>query len=450
MTAPDDAEPGSHASSVLDREAAARADASAAALGRYRHRMRRRRAIYYPVVGAIVLALVIAFTVAYLHGEVHNVRLVTVSDPPASLAVQTPSADQQQVWHTSDRAALGDPSYGGTVVVWGGRTVRGVNARTGRQTWSYYRSDRTVCTAAQIDGIAVAVYELAGNCDELTALDAATGRRVWTRTLDSNGQTLNGVPTFQADVADRALMMTTPDVIYSVEVGKDQFGDGEDHFSYSHFGCRINGAVLGSQGALISQTCAHPRCGSGDSRLKFCGAGPQLLLRGDPDEDEDSSNDTNPNRISWNDLGDTDVPVSGGEVLAAGNRTTGELDLLGGTKGRPAGSLDLGVAGSVWTAGTSSIDVGNGGVLVTAGGRTALVRSGRAKPVWTSASGGPPTVSKDVVVVPGAAGARLVDRATGARRHAYPLRPAVPRGATLYRLGSGFLAASTSGTTAYS
>ena len=94
------------------------------------------------------------------------------------------------------------------------------DARTGKQTWSYYRSDRTVCTAAQIGGVAVAVYRLAGNCDELTGLDADTGARVWTRTLDSNGQPVDGLPAFQADAADQALLITTPSTVYSVTVAR--------------------------------------------------------------------------------------------------------------------------------------------------------------------------------------------------------------------------------------
>ena len=319
MTDADDAEfegrqrqPPQAASSVLAREAAQRASVSDAALGRYRRRMRRQRAIYYPVVGVVVLALVIAFTVAYLHGEAHNTRLVTVAKGPAPLEVSAPAAGQHQVWQTSDRVALGDPQYRGTVVVWGKHTVRGVNARTGAQTWSYYRSDRTVCSAIQMDGIAVAVYELAGNCDELTALDASTGARRWTRTLDFNGLPEYGHPTYQIDVPDQTLMITTSTVIYAITVGKHLGGaNGEDRFEYSHFGCHINSAALGSAGALISQTCADPRCKSGANRLKFCGKGPQLLLRGDPDQDSDDSSPKNENRIVWNNIGDTDVPDHG-------------------------------------------------------------------------------------------------------------------------------------------
>ena len=65
-------------------------------------------------------------------------------------------------------------------------------------------------------------------------------------------------------------MVTTPTVIYAFDPIS-----GIDRFVFSQQNCVIHGAVLGSAGALISQTCVKPNC-DGKS---FCGSGPQLLLR---------------------------------------------------------------------------------------------------------------------------------------------------------------------------
>lgn len=433
--------------SVLVAEAEARRTASDAALGRYRRSLNRRRAVQYPIIGAIVIALVVVFVVAYLHGEAHNTRLETVADAPATLTTTTPTTTQRLGWRTSDRAAAGQPVFGGTVVVFGRHTMRGIDARTGEQTWSYYRSNRTVCSAFQVNGIAVAVYRLAGNCDELTALDAGTGERQWTRTLDFNGLPVHGRPTFQLDVADATLLITTPAEIYSIAIGSGETG-GENHFTYSHFGCRIDGAVVGAAGALISQTCTKPRCGTGSSRQKFCGTGPQLLLRPTVDPSGDPPS-TNPNRIIWNDIGNRDVPISAGDEITAGNPSTGDLDVLGASKGAPEGSVGLGVARGAFRS-ARPVPLDGGDLLLWVSGRTSYVRGTDVTPAWSFASSGPPTVGGDgPVVVPGPRAIHLLQQTTGRIVHSYGISPSPPSGSSVYRLGSGFLVASATGTSAY-
>lgn len=431
---------------VLAREAEQRAAISEAALGRYAQRVRRQRLIYFPVVFGLLLALVVTFSVAYLHGEAHNTRSITVAKAPGALAVRAPSPDQRELWHTSDRAAIGTPNYAGTVVVWAGHTVRGIDARTGKQTWSYYRSDRTVCSAAQINGIAVAVYELSGNCDEVTGLDAGTGVLQWTRTLDFDGQPLFGHPQFSADEYDSSLMITSPTVIYTLGVGSGESG-GEDHFIYSHFGCVIDGAAIGLSGGLIHQTCVRPRCGTGTSVQKFCGTGPQLLLRPQYDPGTDAAA-TNPNRITWSKMGNADVPLSAGTIVAAGDKTNGDLDIFDPQNGKPAGSVPLGIKPVDWQDATST-PLGDDGALVWADGMLNAVVYGSSDTTWTATSLGPPSISHGSATQVTSFGVRLLQSQTGTVQQSYPLTPAPPAGSTVYRLGAGFVVTSTSGTTAF-
>ena len=168
-----------------------------AALRRYLDSMRRRRIRYAAVVTVVVR------------------RARGVRRPSSGRAARprtsrcTPSRARRR---TSPLAAAGAPSSNsrGSTGPAGdrhpaagrhGRHVlgahrRGRNARTGATTWSYTRTDRTVCTAAQLDGTTIAIYAVHGNCDEVTALDSGTGRRTWTRTLDKDGMPLNGRPTY--------------------------------------------------------------------------------------------------------------------------------------------------------------------------------------------------------------------------------------------------------------
>ena len=425
-------------------------DESDAALTRYRTRLRRQRLVYFSVVGAVVLALIVTVTVAWDRGEVANTSLHTVTSPPATLPIAAPAAAPRFAWRTSDRAALGNPRVGGTVVVYSAHTVRGLDARTGKQTWSYTRSNRTVCSAVQAQGRTVASYELNGNCDELTGLDSRTGKRVWTRTLDEDGRPLYGHPSYQ--VMGDTVMITSPSVIYTIVV--DGTYPGYDRWIYSRFGCTIEHAVLGTAGALISQTCTNPHC----TGIKFCGRGPQLLLRdGNLGVDDKTKNPTNFDHIIWNLIGNAGVPVSADGVLSALNPTTHSLDLFTATRGGSAGSVPLSPeptsAGSATAAAVSDYE------LVSVGG-VAAVLVGSGSPAWTREVSAPPTAvpvrdSDDLIsgaariTVPTATGAAVLDGATGRVLQQVTLSPAPRAGASIYPLGTGQLAVGAAGTVAY-
>ncbi|WP_375499713.1 PQQ-binding-like beta-propeller repeat protein [uncultured Jatrophihabitans sp.] len=425
------------------------AEESDAALARYRVGLRKQRLVYFSVVGAIVVALVVTVSIAWSRGEAANTTLRTVTAPPANLAIASPAAAAQVAWRTSDSAAIGNPRSGGTVVVYSRHTVRGVDARTGKQTWSYTRSNRTVCAAAQAQGTTVAVYEVGGNCDELTGLDSGTGRRRWTRTLDEDGRPLNGHP--QIQVMNDLVMFTTAGVIYTIQTGGTQ---PYDKWVYTRFGCSIQRAVLGSLNVLISQTCTDPGCGT----LKFCGRGPQLLLRSNDPADDKSKNPTNYDKIIWNLIGNTDVPVSVDNRVSALNTTTSELDLFSSTSGQPNGSTTLSPA----PAASGAITVTSAGddLLVTVRGVAAALGGDPNRPTWARSVTAPLTAvptadSADLTIddaritVPTSTGAAVLDGVSGQVVHAVTLTPLPPAGSSIYPLGAGELATGPAGTVAY-
>lgn len=293
--------------------------------------MRRPRLIYAAVIAGGLAVIVAIVAVLWSGSEVAHVRLHTARVAAPTVALGAPSDPLQAAWQTGDHTSIGTPYWGGTVVTYDAHTVRGRNATTGAVTWSYNRTDRTVCQAIQDQGTTVAIYEIGGNCDEVTALDSGTGTRRWTRTLDKDGYPLNGHPAYT--VGPYTIMLTTPSVIYAFDPGS-----GLDRWTFSQKGCTIHDAALGSVGALISQTCVSPDCNG----LKFCGAGPQLILR-DPtasrsDQDKDKAN---PDQIKWIRVGLTARPASVDTLISAVDPVTNQLLIFDAGKGTTTAQIPV-------------------------------------------------------------------------------------------------------------
>jgi hypothetical protein len=439
-----------------EREAPVANPASDAALARYARRMRPLRIAYAAVLAVAVIVIAAIVVVAYRRGEISHVTLRTVPSGPAPLTPQATSATLTKAWVSSDTTAIGTPYYRGTVVTHDRHTVRGRDARTGQQTWSYTRTDRTVCTAIQDDAVTIAVYELHGNCDELTALDSSTGRRKWTRTLDKDRAEFNGPATYW--VQPDNVMFVSSTSIYSISTaGDEDQGNGQaglDHWTFHHDGCTINGAVLGAAGALISQTCVHQDC----SGAKFCGDGRQLLLRnGLTGNDSDSkTNKNNPDQIIWNKLDNNLVPTLAGQQVGAREPAGGALQLLNANNGDLGARLAL--TGRSDTAAPSAVSSARDADLVWIGGRTYELPAGstafgwqadtRSVPIVSDVTGDAATeLSGTEVAVPTASGLALLDSTTGKVTTNFAVE-APPDGSLVYPLGSGFLVAGPS-TTVY-
>ncbi|WP_375503647.1 PQQ-binding-like beta-propeller repeat protein [uncultured Jatrophihabitans sp.] len=265
------------AKSAVPPEGHGSEDESAAALARYRAAQRKPRIVYAAAITVAVAVLAALVAVAYSRGEANNTTLRTAARAPAPVRPEATTPAPQRQWTSSDTAALGVPIAGGIVVTYSSHTMRGRDALTGHVRWSYTRSDRSMCAAIQAGGVAVALYRLSGNCDELTALDAQTGQRRWTRTLDEDGVPFIGTARYQ--VLGQELMFVSDTAIYAISASGNQYAGndtgGVDYWVFNHPGCTISNAVLGQSGALISQTCRGQRCAG----LTHCRNGSQLLLR---------------------------------------------------------------------------------------------------------------------------------------------------------------------------
>jgi PQQ-like domain len=423
--------------------------ASDAALDTYGRQMRRARLIYFTVLAVVVLAVGATVGVVWLGGEAAHTHLTTLASAPPSVVLQTPPAALHQVWQSPDRTAVGTPYWGGTVITYSTDSVRGRNALTGAITWSYTRTDRTLCQAVQNQGVTVAIFEHNGNCDEVTALDSGTGQRKWTRTLDKAeqaSQPVDGHPS--VSVTQFAIMVTTSSVIYALDPA-----GGLDRWVYHPTSCTILGAVIGSDGALISQTCAHPDCGG----LNFCGPGRQLLLR-DASAGRDDNKKNNPDQIKWNLIGTTAVPVSADSVISAFDPAAGQLEVFSAAKGARISRLDLvGRPGSngpiaavptdraelIWIAGrTYAVD--DAGIVFLWRAQTTVAPTVTAT---SGVQGGPPGLRSSTIAAATPTGIALLDPTTGRPRRTYPVATP-PTGSGVYPFGAGFVVAGTS-TTVY-
>src|SRR3954454_6350919 len=110
---------------------------SNAALERYASRLRRERIWYGSAIAVLVVAVSVITAVVWLNGEISHTTLHTIAKAPADVSLGTPSPTQRKLWSSNDSAAVGTPTYGGTVVTFDKHTVRGRDARSGAQTWYY-------------------------------------------------------------------------------------------------------------------------------------------------------------------------------------------------------------------------------------------------------------------------------------------------------------------------
>ena len=431
---------------------AARRSTQQQALDTYNARIRRSRIVYAAALTVIVVAALVIVKVAYARGEISHVTLHTIANPPPSVVLQTPGPSVQPLWKTTDRSALGQPFWGGTVVTVDAHTVRGRNADTGNVTWSYTRTDRPLCDAVQDYGTTIAFYALHGDCDEVTALDSQTGKRKWTRTLDKDDtsyptlnddtlkgrQHLVGHPTFA--ISQFSLLVISSAVIYNLDPS-----GGLDRWTFSQNGCTIRGAVFGSQGALISQNCTSIDC----TDRKFCGKGPQLLLReATQARADESKNKTNPDQIVWNRVGLDAVPVSADQVISATDPSASTLTTFDAKKGTTLASLQLtgsSSPGAVAQVNTAAAE------LVWIGGVTYAIQTSGSDFLWKAPSTGAPTVTplpgsatlpadlaQSTVLVPSADGVDALDGQTGAVKTNYAVT--VPgAGSSAYPVASGFV-----------
>jgi outer membrane protein assembly factor BamB len=132
--------------------------------------------------------------------------------------------------------------------------VRALEPGTGEEAWHYTRANAELCGLTATNGVAVAVFRTEDRCDEAVALDAGTGVRRWTRSVDFRGDAT-------LDSTDRIVLAGSPTGVVTL----DPTGNNIRWRHAPPDGCVLLGAEVGSAGVAVLQRCS----GSATVRLRL-------------------------------------------------------------------------------------------------------------------------------------------------------------------------------------
>ncbi len=397
-------------------------DPADGALDRHRAAVRRQWRTYVVVLTVLVLAVAGTTGVLWSRSEIVHATLHSATTPPAPVPSGELSARPTVAWRTDEHTAANQPFQGGTVVTYSAHAVHGRDARTGAVTWSYTRTDRTVCDVVQVDNRTVAFFRRAGNCDEVNAFRTDTGQRAWDRTLDTEGHPVDGTPAVL--VRDGALFVSTGAVLYAIRLS-----EGYDYWEYAApDGCRDTGLAVGSAGALIAQACAD---------------GDHLLLR-----DRLAGNDQSNHPVKWRLDHTTAQPFAADGFVGALDPASGQLLGYDAGSGRVVNRLTLTPAPA--GGGTAVPFPAKDAELVWWAGQTYALDPTGTHQLWTVPTAAPltvttpesvlttPTLAGSLVLAVASDGVQVLEPGTG--RPSRTVVEALPPGPSrAFPVGTGFV-----------
>jgi hypothetical protein len=373
----------------------------------------RTRTVLGLVAGLAAAAAVVAVAVPVVRGsDALTTDSRVAPDNPMPPEVGPLPASVRPLWTAA--SALSTTSVEGpTAVATGDDRVAGLDPASGRERWSYTRGNARLCDVTVRDGVVIALFAKSQGCRDLIGLDAATGARRWTRTVE-----------FTAD----AVLSSAPGVV--VVTGGDRMiaadsGGGLNRWTWAAAGCVLDPAVAGR---LAVATIA--RCGAENRlvvHLPYAEQAPWVgPLPGDP-------------RVV---SGDERVAVLTGTALTV--YTTGQ-DAEGKFVATAAGTVtDPRLAGAD-RAGA----VAEGDMLVTWTGTTAVAADVvRRRVVWTAPATSAPVLAEGQVLLAGSGGFTTRPSTTGAPVTSIAA-PGIPAGGALARIGRLVVTAAGGTITAY-
>jgi outer membrane protein assembly factor BamB len=205
-------------------------------------RQLRRPPLRVWIWAAVTVALVVAATLLWRGSDAAATESTTSA--PAGVPSGTPAAAVSEAWVVRGSEPA-DVVASGRVLIGTAHGVRALDPATGHEAWHYTRSNAAMCGLAVTNGVAVAVFRTADRCDEVTALDAATGVRSWTRNV-------NFRPDATLVSTDRIVLAVSPTGLVTL----DPTGDNIRWRYKAPAGCRILDAGAGRSGVALLQQCA--------------------------------------------------------------------------------------------------------------------------------------------------------------------------------------------------
>lgn len=193
---------------------------------------------------AVTVAVVVVAVLAWRGSDAAATSSTTAQ--AAVPAGGSPAAQVAQAWSAPlDGGGPGAAVESGRVLVPAADGVAMVDPATGAEAWHYTRSGARLCGATAVDELVVVLFSTGGRCNELTALRAGTGERLWYRSVG-----------FRADATltstDRIVLATSPTGLATV----DPTGNNIRWHRPAAEGCRLTSSAAGSTGVAAVQECA--------------------------------------------------------------------------------------------------------------------------------------------------------------------------------------------------
>ncbi len=201
---------------------------------------------------AATLALVVVAALLWRGSDAAATESTTA--PPAGVPSGTPAAAVSEEWSAAGGPLPESVVEGGRVLVGSDSGVQALEPATGAEAWHYTRANARLCGLTATDGVAVAVFRTEDRCDEAVALDAGTGVRRWTRSVDFRRDAT-------LDSTDRIVLATSPTGLVTL----DPTGNTLRWRYAPPDGCRLLGTEVGSAGVAVLQRCS----GSVDPQLRL-------------------------------------------------------------------------------------------------------------------------------------------------------------------------------------
>jgi hypothetical protein len=264
-------------------------------------------------------------------------------------------------------------------------------------------------------GVVVAIYRHDGNCDELSALAADTGKRAWTRT-----QFDNGTPTVQP--ISQSVLEVTPDALDLL-----QPAGGATYWYYPQVNnCKTISGVLGTAGVLWGTRCSSKstltlRVGSGDK----------------------SKNN------AWSVPLDGRTPLAADAQILALTADGRAIQVLSAKDGTVSSTIPLKSAVSAPSVPFATPSRSGSVELITVAGQLlAVAAKGATSVLWARATNGRAADTSAGLLFPSAGLVSIVDSRTGATVRTITV-PGLAADSSVAVRGLGLVSSNSAGTTAW-
>ena len=361
------------------------------------------------VAAAIVVAIVVAAALVWLHSDARGTTSITAETPipiPAA-ALQVPDR-LAELWHAPNGAVDAPLTVDGAVVTADDGTVTGRDPQSGEALWRYQRN-MPLCGVASAWHSAIAVYRDRRGCSQVTALDGATGLRKGHRSSEADDAVhvaFDG--TYVISQGPTRLELWRYDLVRTIEYG--HVDAPVNSRSQPRSGCDLLSAASSSVRLSVLEKCPDD---NGALRLTLQNPAPK-----DSQKPEEYGSSTLTNIVA--------APADVRVLAVSSDRTAVYID--GGSSSAPVIATYDGSGKAVaqfplttpLTPDAIIAKVGTGYMLWT-GTQVVALRSDFA-PIWAiNGALGPGVLMASSVLVPVPGGIAVVDPVTGQQRSQIPL-----------------------------